>query len=88
MIGCDRVKSKMAVGYEPDGSVAPLYDFGWKGPGDQMYSTINDLNKVLITTKYACVLSLVLCNVMCYVQNTICEPVSTEIFVSAKVLCA
>ena len=40
------MKSKMAVGYEPDGSVAPLYDLGWEAPAGQMYSTIDDLNKV------------------------------------------
>ena len=36
----------MAVGYAPDGSVAPLYDLGWEGPAGQMFSTTDDLNKV------------------------------------------
>jgi len=36
----------MAVGYNNDGSVAPLYDLGWAGPAGQMYSTVNDLMKV------------------------------------------
>ena len=40
------VVSKMAVGYYPNGNVAPLYDLGWLGPAGQMYSTITDLNKV------------------------------------------
>ena len=37
----------MAVGYNTDGSEAPLYDLGWAGPSGQMYSTVNDLMKVL-----------------------------------------
>ena len=36
----------MAVGYAPDGSVAPLYDLGWEAPAGQMFSTTDDLNKV------------------------------------------
>lgn len=36
----------MAVGYNTDGSKAPLYDLGWAGPSGQMYSTVNDLMKV------------------------------------------
>ena len=40
----------MAVGYMLDGSVAPLTDFGWSAPAGQMYSTINDLNKVVQTS--------------------------------------
>lgn len=38
--------AKMATGYEPDGSVAPLYDLGWVGPAGQMYSTTTDLSTV------------------------------------------
>lgn len=38
----------MAVGYEPNGQVAPLIDLGYVAPAGQMYSTINDLNKVTI----------------------------------------
>ena len=41
-----RVKARMATGYAPDGSVAPLTDLGWLAPAGQMYSTTNDLNKV------------------------------------------
>ena len=41
------VIDEMAVGYDPDGSVAPLTDLGWGGPAGQMYSTVNDLAKVL-----------------------------------------
>lgn len=37
----------MAVGYDPQGNVAPLSDLGWIAPAGQMFSTINDLNKVL-----------------------------------------
>ncbi len=37
----------MAVGYMFDGSIAPLTDIGWEAPAGQMYSSINDLNKVL-----------------------------------------
>ena len=40
------VQSHMAVGYNADGSVAPLYDLGWEGPAGQMFSTTDDLNKV------------------------------------------
>ena len=40
------VQSRMAVGYAPDGSVAPLYDRGWESPAGQMFSTTDDLNKV------------------------------------------
>lgn len=36
----------MAVGYLADGSEAPLSDIGWIGPAGQMYSNIEDLNKV------------------------------------------
>ena len=44
--------SKMAVGYEPDGSVAPLYDLGWMGPAGQMFSTTADLNTVSIVRMF------------------------------------
>ena len=43
----DTVKSRMAVGYEPDGTVAPLYDLGWEAPAGQMFSTTDDLDKVV-----------------------------------------
>lgn len=36
----------MAVGYEINGEVAPLADLGWNRPCGQMYSTVEDLNKV------------------------------------------
>ena len=36
----------MAIGYDSDGKIAPLIDFGWDAPSGQMYSTINDLLKV------------------------------------------
>lgn len=36
----------MAVGYTPDGDEAPLINLGYISPAGQMYSTINDLNKV------------------------------------------
>ena len=36
----------MAVGYEINGEVAPLTDLGWNRPCGQMYSTVEDLNKV------------------------------------------
>ncbi len=36
----------MAVGYNPDGSVAALTDLGWEAPAGQMFSTTDDLNKV------------------------------------------
>ena len=46
----------MAVGYEPDGSVAPLYDLGWEAPAGQMYSTTNDLTKVyMCMCVHACI---------------------------------
>ena len=40
------IKSHMAVGYYPNGNIAPLVDLGYISPAGQMYSTINDLNKV------------------------------------------
>ncbi|XP_065903520.1 putative beta-lactamase-like 1 [Dysidea avara] len=42
----ERIRSTMAVGYNADGSKAPLYDLGWAGPSGQMYSTVNDLMKL------------------------------------------
>ena len=48
LIAITSVKSRMAVGYLPDGSEAPLTDLGWLGPAGQMYSTVNDLAKVKI----------------------------------------
>jgi CubicO group peptidase (beta-lactamase class C family) len=41
------VVSRMAVGYEPDGSVAPLTDLGWESPAGQMYSTGADLARLM-----------------------------------------
>ena len=41
----------MATGYMLDGTVAPMTDIGWVGPAGQMYSTINDLNKVIASDK-------------------------------------
>ena len=41
--------SRMATGYELDGSPAPVYDWGWEGPAAQMYSTSDDLSKVCIS---------------------------------------
>lgn len=38
----------MAVGYGPTGAEASLVDLGYIAPAGQMYSTINDLNKVLM----------------------------------------
>lgn len=40
------VIAEMAVGYLPNGEVAPLVDLGWNRPCGQMYSTVEDLNKV------------------------------------------
>lgn len=42
----DSIMSRMAVGYGPDGSVAPLFDLGWVAPAGQMFSTTADLNTV------------------------------------------
>eukprot|EP01116_Phalansterium_solitarium_P014939 TRINITY_DN3286_c0_g1_i1.p1 TRINITY_DN3286_c0_g1~~TRINITY_DN3286_c0_g1_i1.p1 ORF type:complete len:502 (-),score=146.34 TRINITY_DN3286_c0_g1_i1:116-1621(-) len=39
----DDVISRMAVGYNPDGSVAELIDLGWERPAGQMYSSGADL---------------------------------------------
>ncbi|XP_065903484.1 putative beta-lactamase-like 1 isoform X2 [Dysidea avara] len=41
----DSVKSRMATGYNTDGSEDPLLNLGWAAPAGQMYSTINDLMK-------------------------------------------
>ncbi|XP_062513300.1 putative beta-lactamase-like 1 [Corticium candelabrum] len=49
MTGFNYTKSvidEMAVGYDLNGSVAPLTDLGWLGPAGQMYSTVNDLAKL------------------------------------------
>ena len=43
------VVSKMATGYIAGGENAPLIDLGWDAPSGQMYSTINDLLKVVLT---------------------------------------
>ena len=43
---CGSVVKRMAVGYAPDGSAAPLQDLGWLRPAGQMYSTVDDLAKV------------------------------------------
>jgi hypothetical protein len=43
---CYSVMKRMAVGYAPNGSVAPPQDLGWLSPAGQMYSTVDDLAKV------------------------------------------
>lgn len=43
------VIQKMATGYNPDGTVAPLYDLGWNAPCGQMYSSGADLAAFMIT---------------------------------------
>ena len=50
LIHLNSVKARMATGYNVDGSVALLTDLGWIAPAGQMYSTINDLNKVYYLT--------------------------------------
>lgn len=40
------VKEQMAVGYNVDGSVAPLISLGYEYPAGQMYSTTHDLDTV------------------------------------------
>ena len=40
----------MATGYISGGAKAPLVNLGWGAPAGQMYSTINDLLKVVILT--------------------------------------
>jgi len=40
------VISNMAVGYQGE-SIAPLLDIGWEAPAGQMYSTSNDLTKLM-----------------------------------------
>lgn len=40
------VMKRMAVGYAPNGSVAPPQDLGWLSPAGQMYSTVDDLAKL------------------------------------------
>jgi len=37
----------MATGYISGGIKAPLVNLGWDAPAGQMYSTINDLLKVI-----------------------------------------
>ena len=43
-----RVKSRMATGYDSKGNKALTYDLGWVAPAGQMYSTVNDLMKVMM----------------------------------------
>jgi hypothetical protein len=40
------VLERLATGYTLDGSVESVYDVGWWGPAGQMYSTLQDLNKL------------------------------------------
>ena len=40
------VLERLAVGYLPNGDPEPVYDIGWWAPAAQMYSTLQDLNKV------------------------------------------
>lgn len=47
------VISEMAVGYLVNGEVAPLADLGWNRPCGQMYSTVEDLNKVSCDVFYS-----------------------------------
>ena len=42
----------MATGYLGEGGVVPLINLGWNSPAGQMYSTVNDLFKVLYS--YIC----------------------------------
>ena len=42
-----RAQGNLAVGYDTDGSAAPLQDFGWLSPAGQMYSSVADLGKLL-----------------------------------------
>ena len=46
------VKNQMAVGYNPDGSVAPLTNLGYVAPAGQMYSTTQDLDIVRVPVTY------------------------------------
>ena len=48
------VISEMAVGYLVNGEVAPLTDLGWNRPCGQMYSTVEDLDKVCSDVFYSC----------------------------------
>ncbi|KAL3900934.1 MAG: hypothetical protein SGARI_006151, partial [Bacillariaceae sp.] len=41
-------KKKAATGYNLDGSVAGYVDLGWIGPAGQMFSSVNDLSKLLM----------------------------------------
>ncbi|KAL5489334.1 hypothetical protein EMCRGX_G018414 [Ephydatia muelleri] len=44
----ESIAERMAVGYNSnDGSVATLYSLGWDSPSGQMYSNIDDMNKML-----------------------------------------
>ena len=42
----NRIQQQMATGYNVDGSVAPLLDFGWSSPTGQMFSSARDLDTV------------------------------------------
>ena len=44
---CYSVLEGLATGYESDGSAEAVYDVGWWSPAGQMYSTVQDLNKVV-----------------------------------------
>ena len=45
-----RIISHMATGYGPDGEEAELINLDWSSPTGQMYSTLEDLNKVSFCT--------------------------------------
>ena len=55
----------MAVGYLPNGEVASLTDLGWNRPCGQMYSTVEDLNRVSSSMFAHTVLHLVSFNLLC-----------------------
>ena len=55
----------MAVGYLPNGEVASLTDLGWNRPCGQMYSTVEDLNRVSSGMFAHVVLHLVSFNLLC-----------------------
>ena len=42
----------MATGYDGQGNEVPALNLGWSAPAGQMYSTINDLMKVMVHVCY------------------------------------
>jgi len=43
----EEVLERLAVGYNPDGSIAPIVELGWEAPAGQMYTSADDLAQLM-----------------------------------------